>query len=219
MWVKLLVTKTIEVDGTSQTYHPGDWITVGKQSAMVMIAASEAIIANQDNLASIMPAGAHVLLTRDPDDGGKLLSRLEATKLPFAVLADGAAVSLLHSHMLILQPDTDIKVEMIPIGFRLLEKWQMAVPIGDYHEMAIQIGTPADRDITEAVIRDLRVPYYDTRMIFVKRCADTKAFFETWGEELLALRGKTDARLAFLRAMYKVKPILCALPTLWSRRE
>lgn len=218
MWIKLQVSKALEIGGTSHHYRPGDWVEVGRQSAMVMIAAGEAVIPNQEKLAGMLPVDASVLLTHHPHDGGILNSKLTGMKLAVETHA-GGPISLTHLYTLIVHPSAIVKPDLLPVGFHLLEKWQMAVPIGDYHEMAVQIGSQEDRELTKSVIRDLRVPYYDTRMIFARRCADTKELFARWQEEMQALDGKTDVRLAFLRAMYTVKPILCALPTIWTRSE
>ena len=60
------------------------------------------------------------------------------------------------------------------------------------------------------MIRDLRVPMYDTRVIFAKLTPDTARLIKIWNE----IEG--DRRLAFLQALYKVKPFILALPANWA---
>ena len=42
MWVKLKVRKNVEIQGKMKSFSPGDWIDVGKQTALQWIAAGEA---------------------------------------------------------------------------------------------------------------------------------------------------------------------------------
>ena len=214
MYVKLLVTKSIEINGKVTTFRPGDWVDVGRQSAMVMVSRNEATIPNTEKLASLLPKDAVVHFTKDTPKARQYETRLQNMSL--SVDFTGSDSNLLsHSYNLIAFPSAIAHLELIPVGFRLIEKWQVAAPLGSYEEMAIHIGTEEDRDLTKEVIRDLRVPWYDTRLLFVRRCSDTKSLFEAWNAEKRKLNGKTDSRLAFLRALYRVKPVICALPTTW----
>jgi hypothetical protein len=107
-----------------------------------------------------------------------------------------------------------VRPDLFQAGFNLLARWQAAAPLWSYTELACHVGSEADREATKAVIRELRVPLYDTRVLFVRRCDDTRRLIELW----LAECKRGDARLAFLRAMYQVKPVLCALPAQWTGR-
>jgi hypothetical protein len=103
-------------------------------------------------------------------------------------------------------------VALIPVGLNLLEKWEIAVPISDYNLLARDIGTDEERARTKELIHDLRVPVYDTRLIFARNCVAVEQLFEMWHKE------QGDERLSFLRCLYVVKPYVLALPSIWQRK-
>jgi hypothetical protein len=102
------------------------------------------------------------------------------------------------------------------IGFNLLSTWQVAVPLMDYKTLARDIGSEADRERAQETLIDLRVPVYDTRMIFVRRCPEGEALVETWSN-MLAIG--EEPRLAFLRAVWAVKPLILPLPFSWMTAD
>jgi len=104
---------------------------------------------------------------------------------------------------------------MIPVGVSLLDKWQVAAPLWDYEKLACHVANEPAREATKAIIHDLRVPLYDTSLIFVKRCGDTERLIEAWD---WSADGDED-RLAFLRALYEVKPLILALPITWTGKQ
>jgi hypothetical protein len=61
-------------------------------------------------------------------------------------------------------------------------------------------------------LHDLRVPVYSHELLFVRASEAGRKFLSTWRAEC---DGGGDHRLAFLRALYAVKPVFCVLPRLW----
>jgi hypothetical protein len=97
-----------------------------------------------------------------------------------------------------------------------LERWDVAAPLWRYGVLARDQGTLSDQKRTEAVIRDLRVLLYAHELLFVRDSPDGLRFLETWRAECGDGNGTGgDERLAFLRALYLVKPLFCALPRSW----
>ena len=111
--------------------------------------------------------------------------------------------------------DMEVKLEMalLPVGFGLLDVWDLAVPLCDYKTLAVHIGSEEEQEKTKAVIRDLRVPVYDVRLMFAKYCQNTVDLFTRWQKECI---DDSNERLAFLRALYAVKPLILALPSTWT---
>jgi len=109
-----------------------------------------------------------------------------------------------------------LRMEMIPIGYNLLEKWDIAVPLMPESVLAVDLGTLEERQLTEEVIHDLRVPVYDTRVMFVNRNRTTERLMGIWHEEQ-----DNGTALAFMRALGKVqpKPLICALPASWIETD
>jgi hypothetical protein len=113
-------------------------------------------------------------------------------------------------------PGTIIPWDLIPAAMHFLERWDIAAPLWRYGVLAKDQGTPADQKRTEAVIRDLRVLLYAHELLFVRNSPDGLRFLETWRAECGDGNGTgSDERLAFLRALYLVKPLFCALPRSW----
>lgn len=106
---------------------------------------------------------------------------------------------------------TAVPYVLLEAGFAFLEKWEVAAPLWRYGVLAQDVGTPSDRARTEAVALDLRVLLYGHELLFVRRGSEGERFLETWRQEC----DGGDERLAFLRALHLVKPLLCALPCAW----
>lgn len=134
----------------------------------------------------------------------------EAARRQLAIMVS-ATWTPAYDGTLFVAPGTRVPVDLIEAGFRLLARWDVAAPFWRYGILAQDTGTPAERARTEAVIRDLRVPLYAHELLFVRKSAEGLRFLAIWRTEC----DGGDERLAFLRALYLVKPIFCALPRSW----
>ena len=106
---------------------------------------------------------------------------------------------------------TKIPFDLIGAGFHFLERWDAAAPLWQYDKIASDIGTSADRKRTQEITRDLRLLLYAPELLFVRDSEVGRALVKTWRAECK----HGDERLAFIRALYIVKPIFCALPLSW----
>ena len=98
------------------------------------------------------------------------------------------------------------------VGFHFLERWEAAAPLWRYGRLAADLGGAKDQERTRRVVKDLRVPVYGHELLFVRDCDGGRQLLETWREECV---DGGDERLAFLRALCRVKPIFLALPRSW----
>lgn len=208
MWVQLLRSQQIEKNGISRTYHMGDWVEVGKQTALRWIADGAARTAKRLPL-DAAAGGCGVLLLGDQGFAGKLEGIA-----PGLTLTQADAPDLPYAKTLLWQTSFSLRPELVPLGFKLLEAWEVAAPLVSYDALAIHIGTPEARERTQAVVRDLRVPVYEPRLLFVKRCRAGRELLDAWAAERAC---GDDDRLTLLRALYQVKPLLCALPVTWNK--
>jgi hypothetical protein len=113
---------------------------------------------------------------------------------------------------LIVEPGTRVPWDLAPAAWHFLERWDAAVPLWQYQMTADDVGTPEERKATAEVIRDLRVPLHSVELLFVRRNEAGIALVNAWKAELT---DGAEKRLAFLRALYRVKPRVCVLPTTW----
>lgn len=127
-------------------------------------------------------------------------------------LHSGDIPALPFEKTLITVPGVRIPWDLLPDAWKFLGQWDAAVPIWRYDVTAVSAGTPHEREITRAVVRDLRVLMHSTELLFIRRNEVGQALLDAWVAEMQ--RGD-DKRLAFLRAHYQVKPRLCVLPVSW----
>ena len=209
MWIQLLALWTGDTDGIVRAHYPGEWIDLGKQPALKLIGEGRARPARPVNLE--VAAGCGVVLTgRSTEQARMLISKVKS--LP----TKSGEPELAFERTLILDGALLLPLELIPAGFGFLSRWHAAVPLAPGWQLADSIGSLADRERTKDVIHDLRVPYRDTRVMFLRRCVQTERLLELWkGEE-----AGGDARLAFLRALYRAscetRLLEQALPMQWT---
>lgn len=97
--------------------------------------------------------------------------------------------------------------------------FDLAVPMRPYHQLANAEGTEEERTLTAELIRDLRVPLYDTRLRFVGKTDDARELLAQWRRELKVCTCESKCGLAFLRALWRVKPRLLSLPAGWVNEK
>lgn len=98
-----------------------------------------------------------------------------------------------------------------------LDTWEVVVPLRPYTELAASHGSVAERKLTEKLVLDLRQPVYDSRMVFVRQCGQSQALLEAWEEEKAHCHCTKFCGLPFLRALWRVKPLVLALPEVWTQ--
>lgn len=197
--------------GVQITWRPGDWLEVGKdigqQTALLWVAegaASMPHLSQAERLTTLVGSNLGVVIR-----GGDFKEASKQVPREHLEVVEGD-IELPFARTLLWDPSAPLRSELIPIGFHRLESgWQIAVPLLSYEKLASNIGTPKDRARTAKVIPDLRIMVYDTRLVYIKKCDDTQRLIDLWSKE------PGDERLGFLRALFAVKPIICALPQKW----
>jgi hypothetical protein len=206
VWVQLTKSKRLSPGGVHADYQPGDWVKVGKQLALQWIANGEAIAPFPDAIQVEEPEGtAGIMHNGDP-------GKLPSLGVPFDTY-EGARF-LRWDKTCFWDVSVPVRHALFAVGFSLLNTWQLAVPLWDYRVLARDDpdSTDQEKEITARAIRDLRVPMYDTRLIFARRCEEVRLLLEYWEAE------GGVGRLAFLRALYRAKPLVCALPVTWTNQ-
>jgi hypothetical protein len=200
MWVQLVCAQHIYEAGKIVTRHPGDWVDVGKQTALSWVASGQA--------KAIGAASAELFV-----DCGILTSAAGPSLYgPVPVTVDRTLCALLYPKTFIWDGRAKCPPHMLAVGYNLLETWEAAIPLLSYERLAAGVGTDADRARTAAVVHDLRVLLYEPGAMFLRRNDATCELLKRWKAE----REKGgDPHLAFLRALYATPLLVCALPTTW----
>lgn len=217
MWIRLTSVQRLEIAGKLKTFHPGDWINPGRQTAQLWLLRG---LADRPDYGgeTFIPGQSGVLVLVEPGLDGNTEARRQTTVAALEPYKDqlgvveGEAPSLPFAKTLIWDGNCPLRRELLPVGFSFLDIWEIAAPLLSYEKLAGALGTAEERERTQTIVRDLRVPVYDTRLIFARRCDTIARLFAEWTQE----RGAgEDDRLAFLRAFYRVKPLMLALPVTW----
>jgi len=211
-WVQLITVKNIDVAGKQVHYKPGDWVDVGKHLALRWAAQGEAKLPEADLSQFIDSDSTGVLLTGN-EDVGRLMLKPFKNKLG---VSHSGLPKLPWPKTLIYNPNVQLRTEMVPVGFAMLDVWQVACPMYDYETLACHIGETADQQRTLDLIHDTRIPLLNPGMVFIKRCADTEFLIDCWVEESV---DSTNALHAFTRAVYRAKPLILTLPATWTNRD
>ena len=148
-----------------------------------------------------------VLLSADP----AIEARAKAAKLPVVVDPE---MPLAFDKTLFVE-GVGVPWDLLPAAWHFLERWDAAVPLWRYGANADSVGTPSERERTQAVVRDLRVLLYAHELLFLRKNEAGEALRAAFLEERGTLPSPEGARLAFLRAYYRVKPRMCVLPRSW----
>jgi len=212
IWIRCLtIVRSTDQHGRPSVYHPGDWAKVGKHEARQLVAQGSAEIPNvQTRQTAYDWYDCGVVLRGNTAPGRAALEK----HYPGLNVTNGG-LDLTYSRNLLWDATSKMNMRFLPVGYeRMVNGWQMAVPLVDYDLLATDIGTEEERAYTKSIIRDLRVPVYDTNIIFAVRCNDVQAWLDSWKQEQ---KKGGDIRLSFLRALYITKPIICALPVTWKQ--
>lgn len=116
---------------------------------------------------------------------------------------------------LVVEAGTRVPWDLLPAAWHFLQRWDAAVPLWRYGVLAADVGTAEEREMTRAVVHDLRVLLHSVELLFVNTLSGGGCdLYLAWADEVQKVESG-DRRLAFLRAVYQVKPRLCVLPTTW----
>lgn len=215
MWVKLKNNQNIVRKGVMTHYKKGDWVSVGRQTGEEWIAGGCAVGIDPEVLAKGAQSTSGIVVRGAVDNQWrKQLESIGGMRLAFS--DTDWEPTLPYTETLIWKTSLDLRLDLLLTGFMLLKTWQVVVPLLDYTTLAASIGTPAEQDATQAVIYDLRVPVRDTRLIYVRRCDTTRELMTVWGE---AMKTCPNEQLAFMQALYTVKPIVCDVPASWGSEK
>lgn len=216
-YIRLTRVKHIRVAGVSHSYHPGDWVAVGRQTAALWLSDGSAEIPGPDASkievvrdllgpecgVRMWPEGTEVGLKAS---FGNCLQVLEFSSGPIA---------LAYPYTMLWHPPAQVTPQQVLIGFSQVAdavdgqlSWEMVARLAGSH-LARDVGSDVEQAKTKALIGDLRIPVYDTGAFWVRRTEVTERFISRWAA---SIEKGADKAHAFLRALYTEGILLCTLP-------
>lgn len=208
MWIQLLTHYRVPMpNGKNEFRVPGDLIEIkNKSRCRELISTGKAVPVSLDKEGA--DVGVLVVGSSVPSWARALSDRIVCGDfgIPFQVT---------------VIVDASIKPRREELGMALAQlragHWDLAVPFLDWKKTAAEIGPADERMRTGDVIRTLWCPVLDTRLMIIKNTPPSSALMLAFSRER---DGSVNRDLAFLRAVYLVKPNLWALqPTLVVKRR
>ena len=195
--------------GRSRLHYIGDVVDV-KNKAMVQKLIKQRRAVDMAAEAKGLPKGVGVLAR-----GATVLAPwVRALNVEVAT----GGLGLPFAYTLIWDGKVKPRPEFLVVTFEVLARtdWEVAVPLYSYDKLAVSMGTAEERARTKKLIHDVRVPTYRSELLFVQRNERTEKLIAAWKREMA---NGADERLAFMRAVYRIKPYLLPLPCMWIAKR
>ena len=219
-WITLRRVKNIRIRGELKTFHPGDSVEVGKQTAIEWVLDGSA----EDPFGEVGPP----LHLKDLQKRGNLYGiRVRGEESVKSLAPLGGLIkqisfgppALPYKYTLIWRPDIQTTSRVVRYGFMRVQEglpgedaWEMAASLVSTSMLAETIGSPDEQRKTLQVIGDLRLPVYESRLVWVRRTDATLKLVAAWAAEVEA---GGDEYHSFLRALYTNAAWLCTIPGDW----
>lgn len=220
--VQIKAIKRVREHGKLVTYRPGDWVKVGKQTALEWIVDGSA----HDPSGALGPALGRPKGGKPSTEYG-LRIRGEQAKVDLRcvgrfqqdVSVSFGTPAVPYKYTLIWLPTVPASQKLVNTGFLRVqltdgakEAWEMAICLASDNLMAANVGSEEEQAKTLKAIGDLRLPIYNTDLIWVRRTKVAVKTIEQWAEYLAA---GEDEQHSFLRTIYRTNPLICTLPPDW----
>ena len=217
-YIRLTAVKHIRKAGVQATYGKGDWVDVGKQTALMWLADGTAEIPGPDPtkvevIAELIGPGCGVRVLgksagpwpRQSQGFGNCLKALKFSTGPLA---------LPYPYTMIWTPTVRITPRQVLIGFSQIVSrkgrlsWEMVARLVG-RSLARDVGSKEEQAKTKALIGDLRIPVYDTGALWIRKTTKTEQLIRRW---VGAIQAGEDKAHSFLRTLYAEGILLCTLP-------
>ena len=218
-YVTLRRVKNIRIRGELKIYQPGDAVKVGKQTALEWVLDGSA----EDPFGQVGPP----LLQADIQERGSEYGIRVRGPASFAGVAPLGEVirqmsfglpALPYKYTLIWRPDMETDPRMVRYGFMRVQEiegedtWELAASLVSTSLLANSLGSEEEQKKTFDAIGDLRLPVYESRLVWARRTPDTLKFVAAWAMEL---ENSGDEYHSFLRALYTNPTWVCTIPGGW----
>lgn len=212
-WITLNQTVRIRQGGVLKTYYKGDSVKVGKQQALTWVfdgtAADPFGQVERTVYAEAPEKFGLVILAPKRVVNLSLLGTLALEiDTTYEVKWSG---TLPYTYNLVCQVTRRLSTNILNYGLGIIsgKDWEMAASLVNLKHTLGSLGSKEDRDGTLKLYGDLRLPAYDTSVLWIKATKRTRIFSLIYSKLLL---GKVNPSHAFARAWLRSKPLLYTMP-------
>lgn len=215
VWVRALGTVFYEEKGRQEQALPGDWIQIGKHQARAWLVQGVVEIPEPHRRAEI----------QDLDRGGVVVRADEMPDVAFGLLRHALGKpSLPYDYTILWEPSLPVTIQALEMGLMRLsgaelapkDSWEALATLVSLTLLASDVGSPGEQCKTEEVVGDLRLPVYDTRLLWIRKTPATENLIAMWASELA--KG-SDEQHSFLRSLYSSRIMMCTLPPGWQDKQ
>lgn len=212
--------KRIPLKYNGTTYRPGDWVELESHGYAARLEADDLIM---------IPKTSYKTLFANLGNAGIVCKEGNEQ------IADTYSLSLSHQDLFDTIPydcnawidgNFQLNSKSIPkilsspgrlaASLLWLDTWDVLIPLASssYNKIAHHLTSVSDkRDKLQAIIKDLRVPYYNPSVIIFAKNKRVRSFLESYKQQLEEFN---NAPMALLASLYIVKPYFYPLPDTWS---
>ncbi len=214
-WVqaRTVLTRVTE-DAQRVTYQPGDWFEC-RNVELLTLQASGKIRTVPEILRAMFDFTHTEILWRGPQQRAGTMSEYGIHE---RVALEPADLRLEQRYTLIARPGAVITPNSAALGFLRIEEragydaWEGAGCLMAGLRLANTYGSAEEQAHTLAALGDLRVPLYDTKLLWMRKTDATENLLAAWSEELA---DGADEAHAFARALYARRVLWFTLPPDW----
>ena len=214
-WVQACTALTrVTEDGQRVTYQPGDWFECRNVELLTLQACGK--IRTVPEILRAMFDFTHTeILWRGPQQRAGTMSEYGIHE---RVALEPADLRLEQRYTLIARPGAVITPNSAALGFLRIEEragydaWEGAGCLMAGLRLANTYGSAEEQAHTLAALGDLRVPLYDTKLLWMRKTDATENLLAAWSEELA---DGADEAHAFARALYARRVLWFTLPPDW----
>lgn len=211
-WVKALKTVSrYDFNGAYRTYQPGDWFQANNQEMLELLSRVLIQTNSLDIKISFHEQDVGVMVR-----GGMLPEHIFDNYGLEARCSD--AFELPWERTALWRAKFSLTAEAVALGLMRIDgrdeepTWEMAAMLAHKERLARDIGSESEQARTLEVLGDLRLPVYETGILWVRRTEATEEVIRLWRAEVKA---GADEQHAFLRTIYTHRVMLCTLPADW----
>jgi len=216
VWVQAVGKIYYEKNGKQEIAEPGDWAEIGKHQARQELARGTAIIPDPHRRIEAQDLDrCGVVVRADIMPSAKVFGTIQHTL---------GSPSLPFDYTVLWKPSLSVTSQGLEAGLARLrsheiadrETWEILATLVSEETMASDVGSPEEQRKTKKAVGDLRLPVYDTRLLWIRKTANTEDLIERWTVELAT---SADEQHSFLRALYGSKVMMLTLPPGWHDRQ
>lgn len=216
VWVHCIGGVLYDEHGVQKQALPGDWIQIGKHQARQLLLQGTVEIPAPHRRADVQDLDkCGVVVRADEMPDVKVFGALRH------VLGEP---SLPYDYTVLWTPSLAITQQGFEVGLLRLnsaelgaeDSWEALATLVGLSVLAKDVGTTEEQEKTKEAVGDLRLPVYDTRLLWIRKTSATENLIEKWVAELAE---GADEQHAFLRALYSSRVMMCTLPPGWQNRQ